>query len=254
MERPSNKTYQFYNATAHHYESERFYGRAGRWNSSIQEDIVKEALGDLKNKKVLEIGCGTGRCTKMLLDAGFTNITAIEPSRKMLELAKKKCHEGLALGYINFIETDAESLRCQDKYDAVVLVNVFSRIPDGENFLNRIGGLVGNGGRLFFNFQCITSILGFFGVIVNRRRKSLARDVFSRWYFPREISGLLENREFRIRKWYGHHYLPVPHMSENTAQDFGQGMSKRFRLLCQGWKFTGEFNTKKGDIPLEPQE
>jgi ubiquinone/menaquinone biosynthesis C-methylase UbiE len=42
-----------------------------------------------KTDKILEVGCGTGRVLKHLLDNGLTNITGIDISEEMLALAKK---------------------------------------------------------------------------------------------------------------------------------------------------------------------
>jgi len=43
-----------------------------------------------KSKKILELGCGTGSYTKILLERGY-KVTAIDISGEMLEIASEKC-------------------------------------------------------------------------------------------------------------------------------------------------------------------
>jgi ubiquinone/menaquinone biosynthesis C-methylase UbiE len=43
-----------------------------------------------KPKSILEIGCGTGSYTKMLLKRGY-EVTAVDISDDMLKIARKKC-------------------------------------------------------------------------------------------------------------------------------------------------------------------
>jgi ubiquinone/menaquinone biosynthesis C-methylase UbiE len=43
-----------------------------------------------RNNKILEVGCGTGRVIKYLLDKGLTNITGIDISENMLSIARGK--------------------------------------------------------------------------------------------------------------------------------------------------------------------
>jgi len=43
-----------------------------------------------RNNKILEVGCGTGRVIKYMLDKGLTNITGIDISENMLSIARGK--------------------------------------------------------------------------------------------------------------------------------------------------------------------
>lgn len=48
-----------------------------------------------KDAKILEVGCGTGRILKYLLEKDLTNITGIDISEEMLNLAKEKLNKYL---------------------------------------------------------------------------------------------------------------------------------------------------------------
>jgi predicted TPR repeat methyltransferase len=54
------------------------------------EDIFGEIVGASNSKKILELGCGTGNYTKILVDRGY-EVTAVDVSEDMLKLASEKC-------------------------------------------------------------------------------------------------------------------------------------------------------------------
>jgi ubiquinone/menaquinone biosynthesis C-methylase UbiE len=146
----------------------------------------------------------------MLLNNGC-RLTASEPSEKMLKFAHKRCKTEIQQGTIQFMEADIDSLaRLDAKYDVILLVNVFSRLPEGEKILGRLIKLLAKNGELIFNFQCITSLLFPFGILVNKRKKSLCRSVYSQWYTPVQIQDLISSHGAEVKRWLGHHYVPIP--------------------------------------------
>lgn len=70
------------------------------------EDIFKITK---KPKSILEIGCGTGNYTKILLERGY-KVTAIDISGEMLEIAREKCST-------KFLEGDIRTIKIDDKFD-----------------------------------------------------------------------------------------------------------------------------------------
>jgi ubiquinone/menaquinone biosynthesis C-methylase UbiE len=58
-------------------------------NESIEKPAFLELLGDVKNKHILDLGCGDAKFGVELLESGCASYTGIEPSTKMLELAKQ---------------------------------------------------------------------------------------------------------------------------------------------------------------------
>ncbi len=210
MEKENKNPVEFYEKTASEYEKVRFQGAAGQWNNSLQMKILSKLARGWKDKRILEVGCGSGRCTKMLLDLGC-KLTAAEPSEQMLVLAQKRCEAEMQRGDVQFLTSDIESLTCLDaRYDVVILVNVFSRLPEGEKMLEKVISLLSGRGELVFNFQCITSVLFPFGILVNKRKRSLSRPVYSRWYTPAQIRSMLSRNGATVTNWLGHHYVPVP--------------------------------------------
>ena len=56
---------------------------------ALEEPHVREALGDVRGRDVLDLGCGTGRHTAWLAEAG-ARVTAVDFSAGMLERARER--------------------------------------------------------------------------------------------------------------------------------------------------------------------
>lgn len=70
---------------------------------ALEENITLDLIGDVRNQRVLDVGCGTGRYCELLTKRG-AKVVGIDPSSKMLECAKGKitsdCKFELRLGRI----------------------------------------------------------------------------------------------------------------------------------------------------------
>src|SRR5437016_10302466 len=55
----------------------------------LDEQITKEILGDFRFESILEIGCGTGKNTRLFSEIG-ARVQAIDFSAAMIEQARKK--------------------------------------------------------------------------------------------------------------------------------------------------------------------
>ena len=75
-------------------------------------DFIENVFGENKPEKILEVGCGTGNYTKILLERGY-EVTAVDISEDMLEIARRKCN-------CKIIKGDIRSVSINDKFDACI--------------------------------------------------------------------------------------------------------------------------------------
>jgi len=75
-------------------------------------DFVEEVFGKNKPKNILEVGCGTGSYTKILLERGY-GVTAVDISEDMLKIASEKCA-------CKIIKGDIMSVSTNEKFDACI--------------------------------------------------------------------------------------------------------------------------------------
>lgn len=129
-----------------------------KWSKSYDSDPNSTVFADetafpkfwshLKNKSVLEIGCGTGRHTEKLAALGNT-ITAIDLSSGMLAQARRKP----SLRNVAFVESDVFQFSVNDghEFDAVVAALVLEHIDDLKVFFKKVSGFLKPGGEAFFS-------------------------------------------------------------------------------------------------------
>ncbi|MHA2363992.1 MAG: class I SAM-dependent methyltransferase [Candidatus Hodarchaeales archaeon] len=98
---------------------------------------LKKLLPDDSNfKNVLEIGCGTGRISKILALNGFS-VTGVEISEKMLDIALRKAE--IDKWDFRGINADARNLPfSDDKFDFTFSVHVLHLIKDWKKVIEEI--------------------------------------------------------------------------------------------------------------------
>lgn len=204
--------FRLYEKTARQYDRVRFSGLAGQWGHRRQVEVLRTFCQDWRGKKVLEIGCGTGRITETLARWGAC-VTATDISRKMLEVARDRLHSQADLPTPEFrimsvFECDLD-LRV---YDFIIMVNVLGRLSDPGRAIREIASRMGERSRLIFTFPCLTSVLLPAALAVNLRGRSLIREVTSRWYTPGTIQEYCRLAGLEIVRFDGNHYVPVPRL------------------------------------------
>ncbi len=82
-------------------------------------DFIEEEIDFDKSKKILDIGCGTGRHAIELAKRGY-HVTGIDLSESQLNRAKEKAkNENIN---IDFIRADARNLNFHNEFDLVIML------------------------------------------------------------------------------------------------------------------------------------
>ncbi|MBO6538856.1 MAG: class I SAM-dependent methyltransferase [Rhizobiaceae bacterium] len=127
---------------------QRFRDNDGYYASNeMFADIVAPFLtpADFENSKVAELGSGSGRIVGMLLKAGASHVTAVEPSDAFYVLEENL---GKAEGeQVTLIHDTAERLP-EGEYDFVLSIGVIHHIPEPDPAIARAFGCLKKGGRV----------------------------------------------------------------------------------------------------------
>jgi SAM-dependent methyltransferase len=130
----------FYNPSEYWHERGKKYKENFRYNKNfvLQEQFIISYLNSISGsfKSVLELGCGFGRITKLLL-TNYNNITeylAVDISPDQIENAKSllsstKLSQEVKL---DFLVSDIQSLKLDKKYDLVILSEVLLHVLPEE--------------------------------------------------------------------------------------------------------------------------
>ena len=82
-------------------------------------DFIEKELGFDKSKRILDIGCGTGRHAIELAKRGY-KVTGVDLSKSQLQRAKEKA--GDANVQIEFIQRDARELEFENQFDMAIML------------------------------------------------------------------------------------------------------------------------------------
>ncbi|TAE70710.1 MAG: class I SAM-dependent methyltransferase [Bacteroidetes bacterium] len=108
---------------------------------------LNETLTNLSFQNCLEIGCGTGKNTSLLLNKA-SMVTAIDLSNEMLEIAKNK----IKSDNVEFLQADITnewSFVGNKKYDLITFSLVLEHIENIDNIFQKIDTIILNKGYVY---------------------------------------------------------------------------------------------------------
>ena len=107
-------------------------------------------MPDVKDKKILDLGCGYGENDKYYKELGAKSVLGLDISTHMIEMANKYNklkdinYKVVAMEYINKIN---------DKFDIVISSLAFHYVKDYEKLINDIYNLLNDDGILIFSID-----------------------------------------------------------------------------------------------------
>jgi len=119
-----------------------FKGLAEHYDLIYKDKDYKKEVDFIENifkntdrpKKILEIGCGTGNYTKILLERGY-EITAVDSSEDMLKIAREKCA-------CKFIKADVRDVSLNDRFDAcIAMFTVMGYITKNSDIIKTLNNI-----------------------------------------------------------------------------------------------------------------
>ncbi|MCX6163992.1 MAG: class I SAM-dependent methyltransferase, partial [Ignavibacteriae bacterium] len=214
-------------------------------------DFIEKEIKFDKSKKILDLGCGTGRHSIELAKRGY-NITGLDLSESLLKKAREKA-DALKLK-INFIKEDARYFKLEDKFDLVTMIceGAFPLMETDEmNFSilkNAYNSLRENGKLIFTTLNGLFPLFHSVKDFINSENKEDVTEentfdlmtfreysVFKttddngkekvlncneRYYVPSEITWLLKSLGFKKIKIFGCKLGTFSRSDKLTTEDF----------------------------------
>ncbi|MCK4733817.1 MAG: class I SAM-dependent methyltransferase [Methanophagales archaeon] len=198
------------------------------------EDIFGEFIGASNPKNILEVGCGTGNYTKILVDRGY-EVTAVDVSEDMLKLASEKCD-------CEVIKGDISEITINDKFDTcIAMFAVMGYITENADIIKALNNIhkhlkpngifvfdVWNGlavlrllpeqrlkevesDEILITRFAVPNLKAFdhicevnYKLIIQNKRDTKLKEInekhVMRFYFPQELKYYLENAGFEVLK------------------------------------------------------
>jgi ubiquinone/menaquinone biosynthesis C-methylase UbiE len=135
-----------YGIVAEHFQNWRTKIHPKGWifNEFLENPCIAKLLGNIKGKKILDFGCGTGSYIKQMLKKG-ARIKGFDISPEMLKIAKKnypKLELKLGSGY---------KIPFKEKFDIVLSQLVVEHIKDWDKIFKEVNRVLKKGGIFVFS-------------------------------------------------------------------------------------------------------
>ncbi len=130
------------NRVAALFESGAYFQK--EFHIELRARLVRQMLGNVEGKRLLDLGCGDGRISLQFADQA-SSLTLVDPSREMLRRARERVQSSSA--HIRLVPQSIEDMDQQSPCDVVLCLGVLAHVDDVERAVRRVAGLVAPGGR-----------------------------------------------------------------------------------------------------------
>ena len=117
-------------------------------NNLFEIPALFSMMPDLKDKTILDLGCGFGEHCKRFVESGAKKVIGIDISEKMLEIAKQENADS-KITYINMPMENISKLN--DKFDIVVSSLAFHYVQDFSGVVKNIYDMLNENGVFLFS-------------------------------------------------------------------------------------------------------
>lgn len=139
----------------------RYFGEPERYLSKgvhvdLRARLVRELLGEPRDARILDLGCGDGGLSLPFAGAG-NELVLVDRSPEMLERARRRAPPSAR---VTFVHGDLDTLELDGRFDVVLCVGVLAHVDNPARTIARVAGLLAPGGRAVFQITDADRALG----------------------------------------------------------------------------------------------
>jgi len=164
---------------------------------------------DIRNKKILDIGCGGGILSEELSKMG-AKVTGIDSSKKSINIAQKHAKEqDLDIEYINGSILDISNI---GNYDCIICLEMIEHIHEPKRLIEKINNISQKKSHLFMSTinRNLKSFI-FAKIFAEYILEVVPRGThqYAKFVTPYELNTMLEQNKFNVRSIDGILFNPI---------------------------------------------
>lgn len=179
-----------YDIIAEHYHNWRTKLNPSGWmyNEHLEMPATLKLIGNVKDKKILDFGCGTGIYTKILKNKG-AQIKGFDISSRMLKIANDYVKD------VEFKQGTGNKIPFDEKFDVVIASLVLDYFEDWDKPLKEINRVLKNNGYFIFSIgNPISEVSEKYKIKGKRvKYKGISARVLGDYFKERKIYGTWKN-------------------------------------------------------------
>jgi len=192
-------------AMARSFEERRFGGPIGELVAATQARVLANMVGRIQDRPILDVATGTGRAA-LLMARGGADVTAVDASEQMLQVARKRAAEEHA--QITFKRGDAHALQFQDReFDVVICLRLLMHAPDWRKVMAELCRVAER--LVIFDYPAASSVALFESLSRRAVHAMGVRTEAYRVISDGAIRQALDRSGFRVRSVHRQFVLPI---------------------------------------------
>lgn len=185
-----------WNQISQQYERER---KNHSFNSVLLDPILDRLLGDVKGKRIADVGAGSGDVTDMLLERG-ARVDAFEPMAPMADLLSRRLARWKKSGRLTILKSGLGGLsRRRSTYDIVVCLNVLDHMKDLGKAMKLLAKCAKSRGTLLLSVPHPIKDFGGWKKIPRADRWDYEHFIVDNYFAERRCEKVREDRNGNIR-------------------------------------------------------
>ncbi len=187
------------------YESGTFRNEGGRIITAIEVSSIQKLLRHQRTGRILDVGTGTGRILRNLLDREVTFV-GVDSDRKMLEhFARKLRASSIEFAKIDLVVADAQSLPFKpNSFAAVTCIRVARYFRQPARGVDELCSVLEPNGRLVIEFANVLQPRAILQLI----QAPFKGHVFPHLFTPSSMRRLILARGILVDSVIGWHKFP----------------------------------------------
>ena len=183
----------------------------------VRLDYVEEK-GELRGKRVLDVGCGGGLLSEAMARRG-AQVTGIDLAPLTIEVAELHALESqLSIRYVREA-AEAHAAHAAGAYDAVTCMEMLEHVPEPESVLRALHDLVRPGGDIIvstLNRNLKSYLLAVIGAEYVLNLLPRGTHTYERFIKPSELSRWARAAGLSVVDIAGLAYDPLQHLARRT--------------------------------------